>query len=1102
MTLLTEPRTSLAPALTPVTAATSAFTFYDIESLSNVFTLCAYTPAIADGQRGTLEVFYLIDRAPDGTNLADSIDHNHLGQLIFSSNPALPPHPFGTLVRFFDLRHLDANLRLAQVIGLSDAEHVGHRRDRSSLPANLRPVCDTDAEYDPVRHPFLAGYNSLNYDTVMLGLYFMELCLAETEQLDPRTFTPNSASALRQHNDQLFSDQHIEYMPGYLGWDSPQAVLRRNMINSGRHLDVARLNELQFKVSLKRLLGMLGRQIKESDKLSNDTEITTLEEFYELIAYNVSDCLGLSQLFRHSTYAGNFDLKAGLLAQYSETVFAKNGSIRRDRLTIDASSAKFVGRILAPYDPLDDIEAVSYLYPEKAVALEHGIAQVNVLDECVKFFEQEVAANPATTPGATPAQREAHAQFMQVVDYYRSIEGKNFNDSENYTDRFDQPTHLLRAIPKTPNNLPYFQADATPSSCFVTFSYGGIHGAEADIDRYDRERVEHRIHAALIERAKLLFPDARDFVAEAKRQHNLLTLPDGTTVDKRIVLLGSDPAKVKYRGAKKGDDERNEAIARATSQVPDTATLLATQRDANQELDVVVAGDILLPGKIVLATTSASKASYRDEPARRAPMLFVEKKGDPLDRSTKLHANYARTSAGLVVHEDFTSYYPNLLRNMRAFYNPELGEDRYASIFFDKERYGRELKQSGLSPDEKARLNTLRNGTKLILNSASGAGDAAHKTPIRMNNRIISMRILGQLFSWRIGQAQTLAGARIISTNTDGLYSVVNGSDGFDEARNNQVLAQQQAAINIDIEPELMFLISKDSNNRLELHASQGGPSLVDAKIIAAGGGTLACHAGPTPTKSLAHAAVLDFALARYLKVIASRGEPAFAEAYDPALGREMIEAAVDLLDPVHTLLLFQNVIAASRGSITYPFAADAITDEAAWVETEIVPSMHDLGATESVETRLELDSSFVRNPRALQMVNRVFVVKSDTPGAVNLHNAGAWKVTQAMRTKRQAEGTETVRTDPVATQILRSHGWTRSLLAPGDKGLNHLPHDQDVVVRKISGIDSSWPMVVLNDDLHMLSSAATTELIAALDLAVYAQMLGEVYTKSWMNAG
>ncbi|WP_185445357.1 hypothetical protein [Kribbella qitaiheensis] len=220
---------------------------------------------------------------------------------------------------------------------------------------------------------------------------------------------------------------------------------------------------------------------------------------------------------------------------------------------------------------------------------------------------------------------------------------------------------------------------------------------------------------------------------------------------------------------------------------------------------------------------------------KKAPELFIVRE----DASTKPHPKYARTSADLVTHQDFTSYYPNLLRNMRAFYNPELGEDRYATTFFDKERLGRDLKQPGLDRSGKERLTTLRNGTKLILNAASGAGDASHKNPIRMNNQIISMRIIGQLLSWRIGQAQTLAGARIISTNTDGLYSVL------DRETNDQVLAEQAALIGVDIEPEPMFLISKDSNNRLELTAPQEGRTLADSQIISASGGTLACHEGP-----------------------------------------------------------------------------------------------------------------------------------------------------------------------------------------------------------------------------------------------------------------
>ncbi|PUB32519.1 hypothetical protein C8K30_1011045 [Promicromonospora sp. AC04] len=1057
---------------TPVTVDSARFTFYDIESLSDVFTLCAYTPE-PDSAVDGLEIFFLADDA----QLADAVDPQALYEVVVRSNPGLPP----VSVQLWNLRGERGNLRLAELVGLSDAEQVTDTSSPSAYPAYLRPVCDTDPGYDPIKHPFLAGYNSMNYDTVMLALYLHEAFPAPHSD---RLFQPATARGMREHNDRLFAE-HNDYMPGYLGWDGPAARIRRAMLHSGRHLDVARLNEQQFKVSLKRLLGMLGGQIKESDKLSHDTSIRSLEELYELLAYNVSDCLGLAQLSHHPVYASSFDLKAGLIAQYGETVYAQDGTIRRDRLTIDASSAKFVGRILAPYTPLNDIEAVSFLYPAKEVAAQQGIAQVNVLDECVRFFEEHVAPDPATNPGTTRAQASAHRQFMEVVRYYRSIEGKNFNDSDEYQDLFTLPANSLRDVPKPPNNVPYFRPDATPSSCFVTFSTGGIHGAEADLSAFTLDRIAYFEADTMLQRAKVAYPDPKDLLAEARRQHNLLTLPDGTHVDKRLVLVGSDPQKVKYRKPKKSDPEQGAQLARAQEQVPDPAELLATQRPENEALHVRLADETLLDGKVVLAATSATRAAYRDEPVRKAPDLFVTKTGDPNDRSTKLHPRYARTSAGLVIHEDFTSYYPNLLRNMRAFYNPELGEDRYATIFFEKERLGAALKTPGTSAQDRARLKTLREGTKLILNAASGAGDASHRTPIRMNNQIISMRILGQLFSWRIGQAQTLAGARIISTNTDGLYSVVDGGNGFDEATNNQVLAEHQAAIGIDIEPELMFLISKDSNNRLELEPAPAGRSVADSAILAAGGGTLACHAGPTPTKSLAHPAVIDFALARYLQTVASRGEQTLAETFDPVLGRKTIEEAIDLARPVATLLLFQNVIAASRGSITYPFAADPIN----------------IGSDDVQDAEPDGDAQLT-NPRTLQMVNRIFIVHNGTAAAVSLHNAGAWKVSPASRDKRRANGSAGVRRDPVALDILRHHGWARNRSeAIATDGLRVLPDDQDVAVRRINGIDPAWPVVVVNDDLRALRPDQVDRLVTSLDLDVYTRMLGETFTKNWMNA-
>ena len=94
------------------------------------------------------------------------------------------------------------------------------------------------------------------------------------------------------------------------------------MLHSGRHLDIARFNEKQQRVGLKRLLGMLGYQILESDRLGHDSIIESMDDLVELIAYNVSDVVNLSYLADHPTYSGGFDLKHAMMVDYPETVQA------------------------------------------------------------------------------------------------------------------------------------------------------------------------------------------------------------------------------------------------------------------------------------------------------------------------------------------------------------------------------------------------------------------------------------------------------------------------------------------------------------------------------------------------------------------------------------------------------------------------------------------------------------------------------------------------------------------------------------------------------------------------------------------------------------
>ncbi|KIA72682.1 hypothetical protein ANMWB30_24500 [Arthrobacter sp. MWB30] len=1060
-----------------VTSANALITYYDLESLQNVFTVCTFTP-----RTNTVEVFYLVDE--DDSALSKELretglDIRRLWATIIAKNPAYQGGPGQRPVIPWNLATLEGNERLATVLGLSDAEYVNNPDSPSIYPSKFRPVCDTDPGYDAInQHPYLAGYNSYQYDTVMSAVYFMEAFSHVGPGAD---FTPVRASTMRRHNDRLFSKEFRSYMPSYLtkgpvadgkGWNSVVHRIRQAMINSGRHIDVARFNESQQYVALKRLLGLQGRQILESENLGgHNARLKTMKEFMDLLAYNVSDCIGLPHLFNHPTYAGTFDLKKALLDEYPETIYEQKrglyapdirpSRVRRGRLTVDSSSAKFVGIVLSPYGNLNDIETVSFMYPSEKVAKEEGIARVNVLDASRDFFFKNVQS---------PAAR---AEFMKVYDYYKSIEGKNFNDSDEYNEAYPMNQHgvsYLGTIPKAPNNLRYFRTDGSPTTCFATFSVGGIHGAEANVEAFNADTIEYLEAQLALAETKHYFPDPKALVAEAKRQAATIDLPDGTPINRKVVLLGSDPLMVRYRKrAPKTDADSDWMIAKAQEFYPKAADLLALAKP-DPHLITLPNGRVVEDRK-VLANTTLKNAAYREVPQKKKPELFVPK----TDGANKLNSKYTFTSADHAIHEDFTSYYPNMLRNMSAFYNEDLGEDRYAKIFFDKERYGKAMKQPGISAGEKAHLNALRNGTKLILNTASGAGDTTHKTPIRMNNLIISMRIIGQLFSWRIGQAQTLAGARIVSTNTDGLYSIL------DEETNNRVLAEQAPLINVDIEPEPLLLVSKDSNNRLELEVPKDPTRRWDTKIISASGTSLACYEGPNPTKSLAHPAVLDHGLAHYLRLIVGGYQPqwrnaplSLTEPFDRTMGAELLNEVLHGNDPVHAARLFQNVIAASYGSITYPFASDA------WSEGE--------------------DPDEILNPRPLQHYNRMFIVKPGTPGAVNLRAAGAWVVNATSAAKRKRDGSTSVTTDPVARAILRQQGLARDRADAEKNNLTLLPADQDVTVRKISGIDPHWPVLIVNDDLYCLPQEKLQELLNCLDLDIYNQMLAESFEGNWMN--
>lgn len=980
--------------------------YYDIESLDNVFTLANF-----DEKRNHIDVYYLID----DSDLLQKFQMNYpkAKDTIYRNNLN-----FTGTVQFYNLKD-EQNMRLlSRTFGCYDSYLINNPFGKSSFPSEFRLVCDTDPNYNSDIHPYFAGYNSYNYDTTMLALLFDEAwkITSEAKLNNPTqyqnpmteakiTFNRNRVTAkmMRNHNDCLF-ENFKDSMPSYLSsvingpnnYSLPRHLIRRNMLLSGRHIDVARLNEKQSKVALKRLLGMLGYQILESDKLKpTQNTLTTLDEILDLIAYNVSDIVNLKMLFYHPTYQAQFELKLGLLHTYPELIYEQQEDVyapdirpekvRKDRLYIDSSSAQFATKALCPYGHIKDIKTVSFNYPDERKAVELGIPQVNVLEETKKFFENLYQG---------PQFEHIRKKFETIYNYYKSIEGKNFNDSNSYKQDYTDEkgnypeVHSLKSIPKITENggsfMPYYDKDGNPTSCYVIFSTGGVHGAEYNKKLYDWDMTAYEQSKKDLAEVQTIYPNPVDL-----RKAKTVTLADGREF-KYSVFLKS--------------------------------------------------------GKKI------QESEYKDEIVSKPNLSEINAKG-----MTELNKKYSWTSADAAHHEDFTSYYPNLLRMLMAFYNKGLGYDRYAEIFQQKEDYGKRMKDKSLPESECDRYRILREGTKLILNSASGAADAMFENNIRANNQIISMRIIGQLFSWRIGQAQAYHGSNVISTNTDGLYSVM------EEKLNNQILKKESQDIHVDIDPEPMFLISKDTNNRIELTEMNG-------KIIGASGGTLGCRKGPNPTKSLSHSAIIDWALTEYL-IVASSGYKGLSldKDFDMEIGRNILKHSLNAFEPIQFLLMYQNIVSSSPSSINYIYG---LTDKNPY------------------------------EPIVLQHYNRMFIMKPNTepkPSTINdtihLWSANAKKVTPATLKKRDKDGIERSRCEcKVAEQVLLKNGINVNDIRANTKDI------RDIVTKKVTNIETEWDILIYNHDLHNMDSATFEYIKRNLDYEAYLNKVRDSYENSWRN--
>lgn len=178
-----------------------------------------------------------------------------------------------------------------------------------------------------------------------------------------------------------------------------------------------------------------------------------------------------------------------------------------------------------------------------------------------------------------------------------------------------------------------------------------------------------------------------------------------------------------------------------------------------------------------------------------------------------------------VIHADYTSFYPMMAKKMKLYMTAD-GQDRYTPMIDHRvtvKNEAEELKeQDKTQTPEYAHLQSLQLAFKLVLNATTGAANMHSKgANLPLDNKTLSMRLIGNMLIWVLGQRFAQAGAFIISTNTDGLFLC---NITMDEAK--QIVNDYIADYNMPIKPELVKrFINATTSTRVEFDHHEDEPS-------------------------------------------------------------------------------------------------------------------------------------------------------------------------------------------------------------------------------------------------------------------------------------
>lgn len=969
-------------------------------------------------------------------------------------------------ISLYDLNEELNAVRFAEILGVSIQKNIAKdpkpdedvffypehtwQYQKLGRKPQFRPVCDTDPEFDPAIHPYKITYNGKMYDLTIWSLIMDEMFGQSNKEVGI-VFKPMKASQIRRRNDELFSPEIKEYMPNRTlmsykatmpptldiykrDYNSRAYRIYQGMVRSGRFVDMMFLNDsasMRY-APLKQIFALRGYQIRESDRLSGDRAYSeTFQDLVLLHVYNLTDTFYEDEVINDDTpyrndrptyYKGTFETKQALLFEYKDIVYQvdpqtnepivdKNhvkqkvkGSTTPDRSFIDMTSANHSVNLLAPNEPLKDIRTLDFMFPAQSYLdrnPELNLQSIDILDAIKKQMEKMFSHQPHVLK-----------EFQPIYDYFRSFQGKNFNNSEQYRrdwgeevspSYFVLPDELqplsIYDIPTPPQMfMHYYFKNGEPSGSVCVFGLGGIHGQELNKWLYSANRRALYRQQALFDKAKETFNS--DAVALRQSAHKNPHLPQGKENKKEWVTINGQ--EFRYQTFLKG----GKPIAKSEwKELPE------------------------------VNWHKVSKAGGRER--------------------YEISNKWKFTSVGWMNHEDFSSYYPSILRLMDTFYNMITKQDRLGELYDLKESLGQMIKEAKKKGETAlmAMFGVKREGTKLGLNSPTGkAGTMTGENNIRTNNGIAKMRIIGQLFSFIIGQMQAYEGARIPSTNTDGLFTIMR------EELNNSILEDASTRtfnIGIKIEPERAFVISKDTNNRVEFTSDDYETS----KVIASSGASTGAYFGVPLTKSIDHPALIDWLLVEYMKY------------------KTMVDKDLLLVQPFNRDLAYK-LIDKAKDTFTHP-------GELLHRLQHIISSKNNSMTTNFYYFLRKPDSTNPQDIINIQKQNRIYYVKDGFQFDPKISPNGANYLRQA--SLRVPTGSNPSHDLP-AIQVLRHHGVT-------EQDYN----GKYAMSPKISGYDPNSLALQFNEDLWHLNPEVEQNLIDAIDWDTYMNLLADAYT-TWQN--